>query len=345
MCGVVFKLLHPPGRGVAGQQVMEFIPFIRGGAAVRRCFPQNIAVRIIVITVSALAVRHGGAAVTIVQRGVVIALRPGDGHAPALCIVGETAPRLVVIGPADDPVRSVVLIKQVVVQPRIRFCQPPPRILFVGRQRLYAVIRAVNGFQVAAGMVRQFKPDPVGVTDTRDPVLAVALKRDAVAGGVAHPAQHVHPVIGAVCQAVIAGIVSHRVAQTHSRKGVIKEAAAQCIPVEQLQIIIAAAQNVLGVIRVNRRITVTVEGKSQRGSLGDDIHPVSLFTHPGVFAPGVAPAHAGQAMQRQYRTVETGEGEGEGLAQGEVGTFVAVCAGYRIDRICYPSDDFIGNTF
>ncbi len=97
---------------------------------------------------NALAVRHGGAAVTIVQRGVVIALRPGDGHAPALCIVGETAPRLVVIGPADDPVRSVVLIKQVVVQPRIRFCQPPPRILFVGRQRLYAVIRAVNGFQV-----------------------------------------------------------------------------------------------------------------------------------------------------------------------------------------------------
>ncbi len=129
---------------------------------------------------NALAVRHGGAAVTIVQRGVVIALRPGDGHAPALCIVGETAPRLVVIGPADDPVRSVVLIKQVVVQPRIRFCQPPPRILFVGRQRLYAVIRAVNGFQVAAGVVRQFKPDPVGVTDTRDPVLAVALKRDAV---------------------------------------------------------------------------------------------------------------------------------------------------------------------
>ena len=330
---------------MAGQQVMEFIPFIRGGAAVRRCFPQNIAVRIIVITVSALAVRHGGAAVTIVQRGVVIALRPGDGHAPALCIVGETAPRLVVIGPADDPVRSVVLIKQVVVQPRIRFCQPPPRILFVGRQRLYAVIRAVNGFQVAAGVVRQFKPDPVGVTDTRDPVLAVALKRDAVAGGVTHPAQHIHPVTGAVCQAVIAGIVSHRVAQTHSRKGVIKEAAAQCIPVEQLQVIVAAAQNVLGVIRVNRRITVTVEGKSQRGSLGDDIHPVSLFTHPGVFAPGVAPAHAGQAMQRQYRTVETGEGEGEGLAQRKVGTFVAVCAGYRIDRICYPSDDFIGNTF
>ncbi|HBB8653449.1 TPA: hypothetical protein KTV12_004342, partial [Escherichia coli] len=201
---------------------------------------------------SALAVRHGGAAVTIVQRGVVIALRPGDIHAPALFIVGETAPRLVVIGPADDPVRSVVLIKQVVVQPRIRFCQPPPRILFVGRQRLYAVIRTVNGFQVAAGMVRQFKPDPVGVTDTRDPVLAVALKRDAVAGGVTHPAQHVHPVTGAVCQAVIAGIVSHRVAQTHSRKGVIKEAAAQCITVEQLQIIIAAAQNVLGVIRVNR---------------------------------------------------------------------------------------------
>ena len=232
-----------------------------------------------------------------------------------------------------------------VVQPRIRFCQPPPRILFVGRQRLYAVIRAVNGFQVAAGMVRQFKPDPVGVTDTRDAVLAVALKRDAVAGGVAHPAQHIHPVVGAVCQAVIAGIVSHRVAQTHSRKGVIKEAAAQCIPVEQLQVIVEAAQNVLGVIRVNRRITVTVEGKSQRGSLGDDIHPVSLFTHPGVFAPGVAPAHAGQAMQRQYRTVETGEGEGEGLAQRKVGTFVAVCAGYRIDRICYPSDDFIGNTF
>ena len=50
-------------------------------------------------------------------------------------------------------------------------------------------------------------------------------------------------------------------------------------------------------------------------------------------------------MQWQYRTVETGEGEGEGLAQGEVGTFVAVRAGYRIDRICYPSDDFIGNTF
>ncbi|EFH8648261.1 hypothetical protein GF011_07680 [Escherichia coli] len=67
-----------------------------------------------------------------------------------------------------------------VVQLRIRFGQPPPRILFVGRQRLYAVIRAVNGFQVAAGMVRQFKPDPVGVTDTRDSVLAVALKRDAV---------------------------------------------------------------------------------------------------------------------------------------------------------------------
>lgn len=117
MCGVVFKLLHPPGRGVTGQQVMEFIPFIRGGAAVRRFFPQNIAVRIIVITVNALAVRHGGAAVTIVQRGVVIALRPGDIHAPALFIVGETAPRLVVIGLADDPVRSVVLIKQVVVQP------------------------------------------------------------------------------------------------------------------------------------------------------------------------------------------------------------------------------------
>ncbi|KUG91744.1 hypothetical protein ARC90_01485 [Escherichia coli] len=58
-----------------------------------------------------------------------------------------------------------------VVQLRIRFGQPPPRILFVGRQRLYAVIRAVNGFQVAAGMVRQFKPDPVGVTDTRDSVL------------------------------------------------------------------------------------------------------------------------------------------------------------------------------
>ncbi|MCH7001883.1 hypothetical protein EFV10_25245, partial [Escherichia coli] len=58
-----------------------------------------------------------GAAVTIVQRGVVIALRPGDIHAPALFIVGETAPRLVVIGLADDPVRSVVLIKQVVVQP------------------------------------------------------------------------------------------------------------------------------------------------------------------------------------------------------------------------------------
>ena len=203
----------------------------------------------------------------------------------------------------------------------------------------------MNGFQVAAGVVRQFKPDPVGVTDTRDPVLAVALKRDAVAGGVAHPAQHVHPVCGAVCQAVIAGIVSHRVAQTHSRKGVIKEAAAQCIPVEQLQIIITAAQNVLGVIRVNRRITFTVEGEVQRGSQADDIHPVSLFTHPGVFAPGVTPAHARQAMQWQYRTVETGEGEGEGLAQGEVGTFVAVRAGYRIDRICYPSDDFIGNTF
>ena len=154
-----------------------------------------------------------------------------------------------------------------------------------------------------------------------------------------------HPVCGAVCQAVIAGIVSHRVAQTHSRKGVIKEAAAQCIPVEQLQIIITAAQNVLGVIRVNRRITFTVEGEVQRGSQADDIHPVSLFTHPGVFAPGVAPAHARQAMQRQYRTVETGEGEGESLAQGEVGTFVAVRAGYRIDRICYPSDDFIGNTF
>ncbi len=98
-------------------------------------------------------------------------------------------------------------------------------------------------------------------------------------------------------------------------------------------------------IRVNRRITFTVEGEVQRGSQADDIHPVSLFTHPGVFAPGVAPAHAGQAMQRQYRTVETGEGEGECLAQGEVGTFVAVRAGYRIDRICYPSDDFIGNTF
>ena len=95
---------------------------------------------------NALAVRHGGAAVTIVQRGVVIALRPGDGHAPALCIVGETAPRLV----------------------------------------------------------------------------------------------------------------------------------------------------------VNRRITFTVEGEVQRGSQADDIHPVSLFTHPGVFAPGIAPAHAGQAMQWQY---------------------------------------------
>ncbi|MCH7080879.1 phage tail protein, partial [Escherichia coli] len=54
--------------------------------------------------------------------------------------------------------------------------------------------------RVAAGMVRQFKPDPVGVTDTRDPVLAVALKRDAVAGGVTHPAQHIHPVVGVVCQ-------------------------------------------------------------------------------------------------------------------------------------------------
>ncbi|EFH8485878.1 hypothetical protein GHA11_23350 [Escherichia coli] len=60
-------------------------------------------------------------------------------------------------------------------------------------------------------MVRQFKPDPVGVTDTCDPVLAVALKRDAVAGGVAHPAQHVHPVCGAVCQAVIAGTVQLRI--------------------------------------------------------------------------------------------------------------------------------------
>lgn len=58
----------------------------------------------------------------------------------------------------------------------------------------------MNGFQVAAGMVRQFKPDPVGVTGTRDPVLAVALKRDAVAGGVTHPAQHIHPVVGVVCQ-------------------------------------------------------------------------------------------------------------------------------------------------
>lgn len=48
----------------------------------------------------------------------------------------------------------------------------------------------MNGFQVAAGMVRQFKPDPVGVTDTRD----------AVAGGVTHPAQHIHPVVGVVCQ-------------------------------------------------------------------------------------------------------------------------------------------------
>ncbi|EHD8349360.1 hypothetical protein JOS87_004979 [Escherichia coli] len=38
------------------------------------------------------------------------------------------------------------------------------------------------------------------MTDTRDPVLAVALKRDAVAGGVTHPAQHIHPVVGVVCQ-------------------------------------------------------------------------------------------------------------------------------------------------
>ncbi len=86
-------------------------------------------------------------------------------------------------------------------------------------------------------------------------------------------------------------------------------------------------------IWVNCRITGAVEGKVQRGSLADDIHPVSLFTHPGVFAPGVAPAHARQAVQRQYRTVETGEREGECLAQGEVSTFVAVRAGYRVNRI------------
>lgn len=60
----------------------------------------------------------------------------------------------------------------------------------------------------------------------------------------------IHPVCGAVCQAVIVGIAGHLVAQTHSRKGVIKEAAAQGITVEQHQVIIAAAQDVLGVLRV-----------------------------------------------------------------------------------------------
>ncbi|EFB1290401.1 hypothetical protein DFY52_03255 [Escherichia coli] len=104
---------------------------------------------------------------------------------------------------------------------------------------------------MASGILVSLFTYPVPARRLRLQVLAVALKRDAVAGGVTHPAQHIHPVTGAVCQAVIAGIVSHRVAQTHSRKGVIKEAAAQCIPVEQLQVIVAAAQNVLGVIRVN----------------------------------------------------------------------------------------------
>lgn len=152
-------------------------------------------------------------------------------------------------------------------------------------------------------MVRQFKPDPVGVTDTRDPVLAVALKRDAVAGGVTHPAQHIHPVTGAVCRAVARTSVTgggRRIPGKASRRA----SGCSVHPCRTARIV-AAAQNVLGVIRVNRRITVTVEGKSQRGSPQDDIHPVSLLTHSSACLPVSRPAHAGrQAMQRQYRTVE-----------------------------------------
>ncbi len=79
-----------------------------------------------------------------------------------------------------------------------------------------------------------------------------------------------------LCAAVIAGIVSHRVAQTHSRKRRHKRSGCSVHPCRTAPGNRRGGADVLGVIRVNRRITVTVEGKWQRGSLGDDIHLVSL---------------------------------------------------------------------
>ncbi len=217
--------------------------------------------------------------------------------------------------------RSVVLIKQMVVQPRICFVSRPRA--HPVRRSPASVCRYPCGEWLSGSrcMVRQFKPDPVGVTDTRDAVLAVALKRDAVAGGVTHPAQHIHPVTGAVCQAIIAGIVSHRwrrriPGRCHKRSDCSVHHG-RTVPGNR------RGGAGYGAITVNRRITVTVEGKVQRGSLADDIHPVSLFTHPGdslqeSLQP--TPVRPCSGSTELWKRVKERGGSGP---ECEVGTFVA----------------------
>lgn len=78
--------------------------------------------------------------------------------------------------------------------------QPALRVLSVLRQRFDTVIGAQDFFQVAAGVVFQLQPDTVRVVHSCQPVVAVPLEGDTVAGGVAHPAQHIHPVCGRMRQ-------------------------------------------------------------------------------------------------------------------------------------------------
>ncbi|MCC7993882.1 hypothetical protein INQ64_24725, partial [Escherichia coli] len=77
--------------------------------------------------------------------------------------------------------------------------------------------------------------------------------------------------------------------------------------------------------------------------------PLSLFTHPGVFAPGIAPAHAGQAMQWQYRTVEAGEGEGECLAKlGKLGNLLGKSGkllGAKLGALLSRTKNALKNTY